>query len=82
MSVEIGDYMADGMSSCCSGAVIDPSGENIEGRCKDCGEMCSVVGYETTIEVTDLSIEQRYKFIKQNTLTDKRKAESVRAGVL
>jgi len=42
MSVEIGDDIADGMSSCCSAAVSDPSGENIEGRCMDCKEMCSI----------------------------------------
>ena len=31
------------MSSCCSAAVSDPSGEGVEGRCADCGEMCQIV---------------------------------------
>lgn len=34
------------MSSCCSADYYDPSGEDIEGRCKDCGEMCGIVEAE------------------------------------
>lgn len=34
------------MSSCCSTSVSDPSGEGIEGRCTDCGEMCEIVREE------------------------------------
>lgn len=30
----------DIVSNCCSAQVYDPSGEGVEGRCKDCGEMC------------------------------------------
>jgi hypothetical protein len=44
MSVELHDFIdSSGMSDCCSGAVYDPSAEGIEGRCMDCGEMCSIV---------------------------------------
>ena len=43
MSTELSDLYAEGMSNCCSAAVIDPSGENIEGVCKDCSEHCGVV---------------------------------------
>lgn len=46
MSVEVTDLYAEGMSSCCSATVYDPSGENIEGVCKDCGEHCSIVQEE------------------------------------
>jgi len=35
--------MTNPMSFCCSAAVIDPSGENIEGICSDCGEHCGIV---------------------------------------
>ena len=30
------------ISNCCSASVSDPSGEGIEGRCKDCGEHCEM----------------------------------------
>ena len=43
MSYELGDDIADGMSSCCSASVSDPSGENVEGRCNDCQEMCEII---------------------------------------
>lgn len=46
MSYEPTDDIADGMSSCCSAAVDDPSGENIEGRCRDCHEMCEIINEE------------------------------------
>ncbi len=42
MSYEIGDDIAEGMSSCCSAAVSDPSGEGIEGVCQDCYEHCGI----------------------------------------
>lgn len=31
------------MSNCCNAQVYDPSGLGIEGRCKDCLEMCLIV---------------------------------------
>lgn len=43
MSVELSDFIADGMSDCCSAAVDDPSGENNYGRCMDCHEMCEII---------------------------------------
>ncbi len=43
MSVELNDDRAEGVSNCCFAAVSDPSGENIEGRCMDCKEMCAIV---------------------------------------
>ena len=42
MSYSIGDEIVEGMSSCCSAAVIDPSGEGIEGVCADCKEHCGI----------------------------------------
>lgn len=48
-------------------------------ECKSCSLL---LDYPIRIDVEDISVEQRYKFLKQNTLTDKRKAESVRAGTL
>lgn len=32
------------MSNCCNAQVYDPSGLGVEGRCKDCLEMCLIVG--------------------------------------
>lgn len=46
MSVETTDFIADGMSECCSASVYDPSGEDIEGICSDCKEHCSVIKEE------------------------------------
>jgi hypothetical protein len=43
MSYELTDDIAEGMSSCCSAAVDDPSGENIEGVCMDCKEHCTII---------------------------------------
>jgi hypothetical protein len=42
--IELPDLYADGVGACCSGKVLDMSGENIEGRCNDCGEMTEVIG--------------------------------------
>lgn len=36
-------YKEDRMSNCCNAQVYDPSGLGIEGRCKDCLEMCLIV---------------------------------------
>lgn len=46
MSTEISDLYASGSSSCCDAAVLDPSGEEIDGVCCDCGEHCSIVKEE------------------------------------
>ena len=43
MSWDISDIYDDGMSNCCSAAVINPSGEGIEGVCADCQEHCTIV---------------------------------------
>jgi hypothetical protein len=45
MSYELSDAIG-GMSTCCSAAVYDPSGEGIEGVCMDCKEHCGFVGGE------------------------------------
>lgn len=50
MSFELTDLYSDGSSSCCDALVIDPSGENVEGRCDDCGEMCSIVTEESYMQ--------------------------------
>lgn len=42
MSYQVGDEIAQGVSSCCSASVIDPSGENVEGICSDCKEHCGI----------------------------------------
>lgn len=42
MSVEITDLYADGVSNCCGAAVLDPSGNDEEGICHQCGEHCGV----------------------------------------
>lgn len=39
MSVEVSDFYEDGMSDCCSAAVITPD------YCKDCGEHCELIEY-------------------------------------
>jgi hypothetical protein len=46
MSTELSDIYASGVSSCCYSAVIDPSGEEIEGTCADCGEHCGIESEE------------------------------------
>lgn len=43
MSTELSDIYASGVSNCCSAAVIDPSGEEKEGVCTDCGEHCEII---------------------------------------
>ena len=50
------------VSSCCSAAVSDPSGEGIEGRCTDCGEMCSIVGAEQMTRMVALFYAIRASF--------------------
>lgn len=42
MSTELSDIYASGISNCCGAAVIDPSGEEKEGVCADCGEHCAI----------------------------------------
>ena len=42
MSTELSDIYASGVSNCCSASVIDPSGEEKEGVCADCGEHCGI----------------------------------------
>lgn len=43
MSVELHDWIAEGMSNCCCAAVDDPSGKNEYGRCMACHEMCGII---------------------------------------
>lgn len=47
MSFELTDLYATGSSSCCDASVIDPSGEELEGVCGDCGEHCGIVTEES-----------------------------------
>lgn len=42
MSVELTDLYAAGVSHCCSASVLDPSGQEVEGICCDCGDHCSI----------------------------------------
>ena len=46
MSYELGDEYGDGSSDCCDAAIIDESGEGIEGVCADCYEHCGYAEVE------------------------------------
>lgn len=53
MSTELSDLYASGVSNCCYAAVLDPSGEEMEGICRDCGEHCGIEDEETDTTLLD-----------------------------